>query len=269
MPADYRRQDLRAALAALPLARGDVLFCHSNIGFFGRMEGAENTEAVCEVFLEEILARIGPDGTFVVPTFTYSFPRGEVFDIGASRSAMGAFAEWVRRRSDATRSCDPCYSVAAVGARAVEMTRDVSSNSFDENSFFSRFAACNGKVLNLNFDAGSTFIHYVERKLGVPYRFDKTFSGIIRQGGTERPATSTIWVRYSSDDSLEAAFEPFDAIARSDGSFAVARFGRGEVGTISAQATAEIIARTLPKRPWFLTKAEQLGISEPRIVPEG
>jgi aminoglycoside 3-N-acetyltransferase len=268
MPANYRPEDLRGALASLPLASGDVLFCHSNIGFFGRMEGVANTEAICEAFLEEIMSRIEPGGTLVVPTFTYSFPRGEVFDIAASRSGMGSFSEYLRRRSEALRSCDPCYSVAAVGAHAVDMTSDVSTNSFDDNSFFSRFFACGGKVLNLNFDAGSTFIHYVERKLGVPYRFDKTFSGIVRQNGVERRASSTIWVRYLSDDSLEAVFEPFDAIARAEGSFAVARLGRGEIGTISAQATADIIARTLPKRPWFLTKAEQIGISAPRIVPE-
>jgi aminoglycoside 3-N-acetyltransferase len=268
MAADYRRQDLRAALQMLPLAPGDVVFSHSNIGFFGRMEGVDAKEALCEVFLEEILRRVAPGGTLVVPTFTYSFPRREVFDIEASRSAMGTFAEWLRKRSDASRSCDPCYSVAAVGARASEMTGDVSSNSFDENSFFSRFAACNGKVLNLNFDAGSTFIHYVERKIGVPYRFDKTFYGTIREGGVERAAHSTIWVRYLSDNALEAAFEPFDAIARAEGLFAVARLGRGAVGAISAQAVADIIVRTLPQRPWFLTKAEQCGVSNPRIVPE-
>jgi hypothetical protein len=104
--------------------------------------------------------------------------------------------------------------------------------------------------------------------LGVRYRFDKTFAGLVRQDGIKDRATSTIWVRYLSDDSLEAVFEAFDEIARAEGLFVTTRLGRGELGTISAQATFDLIVRTLPKRPWFLTRAEALGVTSPRIVPE-
>jgi aminoglycoside 3-N-acetyltransferase len=266
---DYRREDLTAALAALPLEPGDVLFCHSNLGYFGRMEGADSADTLCRAFLDQTLARVAPHGTLVVPTFTYSFPRREIFDVANTASSMGFFAEWLRRQPDAVRSSDPCYSIAAVGARAGEMARDASENSFDDHSFFGRFWNAGGKVLNFNFDAGSTFVHFVERKLQVPYRFDKRFTGSIREHGVERQATSTIWVRYLSDDSLEAAFEGLDEIARADGLFVTRRLGRGELGTISAQATFDVIRRTLPTRPWFLTKAEQLGIANPRIIPEG
>jgi aminoglycoside 3-N-acetyltransferase len=148
------------------------------------------------------------------------------------------------------------------------LTRNASTNSFDDDSFFARLFRCHGKILNLNFDAGSTFVHFVERELGVRYRFDKTFTGIIRQNGVERPANSTIWVRYLSDDALEAAFEPFDKLAREQGLFVTSRLGRGELGTISAQDTYNLVCRTLGKRPWFLTKAEALGIADPLIVSE-
>ena len=268
MPADYRRNELRDALSTLPLEAGDVLFCHSNIGFFGRMESVNTADDLCNIFLEEIMERIAPRGTLVVPTFTYSFPRNQIFDIDASKSNMGWFAEWLRGRPDTVRSCDPCYSVVAIGARAMELTREAPINSFDENSFFARFFNRGGKILNLNFDAGSTFVHFVERKLGVRYRFDKTFIGVIRQNGIERPATSIIWVRYVSDDALEAAFEPFDRLAREEGLFLTRHLGRGQLGMISAQDTFNLIRRTLPKRPLFLTNAEELGITNPLIVPE-
>jgi aminoglycoside 3-N-acetyltransferase len=232
------------------------------------MESVNTAHDLCSIFLEEIMERIAPGGTLVLPTFTYSFPRHQTFDVDASKSDMGRFAEWLRGRPDAARSCDPCYSVAAVGDRAVELTRNASTNSFDDDSFFARLFRCHGKILNLNFDAGSTFVHFVERELGVRYRFDKTFTGIIRQNGVERPANSTIWVRYLSDDALEAAFEPFDKLAREQGLFVTSRLGRGELGTISAQDTYNLVCRTLGKRPWFLTKAEALGIADPLIVSE-
>ena len=268
MAADYDRAAIARCLAGLPLSAGDVVLSHSNIGFFGRLEGAQGADDVCAALAEAILARIGPGGTLVVPTFTYSFPNKEVFDVENSFSKMGVFAEWVRRQPNARRSADPCYSVAAIGAWATELTQAAPENSFGPDSFFERFHKLGGKVLNLNFDAGSTLIHYVERVLRVPYRFDKTFHGTIREQGREREATSVIWVRYLSDDALAAVFEPFDTVARTSGRFVTRPLGRGTVGVISSRDTYELIAETLPLRPWFLTKAEGLGVTNPRIVPE-
>jgi len=266
--ADYNRADLARVLADLPLSRGDVVFSHSNLGFFGRPDGVTGGKVICEMFIAALFERIGPEGTLVVPTFTYSFPRREIFDVEASASGMGLFAETVRTHPAACRSADPCYSVAALGARAAELTAAAPENSFGERSFFERFLKVGGQVLNFNFDAGSTFLHYVERRLKVPYRFDKSFRGILRERGVERPAVSTIWVRYLSDDCLEAAFEPFDALARREGVFVIRPLGRGEVGLISAKDCLDLVGRTLPTRPWFLTKAEGLGIASPRMVPE-
>jgi aminoglycoside 3-N-acetyltransferase len=266
--ADYRREDLVDALARLPLNDGDVVFCHSNLGFFGRPDCARGDSAVCNLFISAIAERLGPGGTMVVPTFTFSFPRHEVFDVQQSASAMGMFAEAVRRHPGAMRTADPCYSVAALGARAAELTANMPENSFGDESFFARFFKADGKVLNFNFDAGSTFLHYVERVLRVPYRFDKSFHGILRDKGVERKATSTIWVRYVSDDSLEAAFEAFDTVARSEGCFTTLRLGRGELGVITARDCFELVAHTIERRPWFLTRAEPLGITSPRIVAE-
>lgn len=266
--ADYDRAAIASCLAALPLDPGDIVFSHSNIGYFGRLDGAKSGVEVAAALAEAILARIAPGGTLVVPTFTYSFPAREVFDVENSPSKMGIFAEWVRRQPEARRSADPCYSVAALGPRAGELTAKAPENSFGPGSFFDRFQRAGGKILNLNFDAGSTHIHYVERELRVPYRFDKTFRGTIREKGREREAASVIWVRYLSDDALVAAFEPFDRLAREQGRFVTAPLGRGTMGVITARDTYDLIAATLPSRPWFLTKAEGLGVTHPRIVPE-
>lgn len=266
--ADFGRSELDQALDALGLRDGDLIFGHSNIGFFGRPEGVHSGEEAAALFHDAIRERIGPTGTLVVPTFTYSFPRHEVFDPLVSASRMGLLAEWVRKRPDARRSLDPCYSVAAVGACAEQLTADATENSFGPRSFFHRFLEMDGRILNLNFDAGSTFVHYVERELAVPYRFDKTFTGSLRIDGAERSARSTIWVRYLSDDSLEAKFETLDLLAREQGLFRTIRLGRGEMGVMTAADCFGLIARTLPKRPYFLTRAEAVGITEPVIVPE-
>jgi aminoglycoside 3-N-acetyltransferase len=268
MAADYDKAAIDVCLAGLPLEAGDIVFSHSNAGFFGRLAGAKSGADICAALAEAILRRIGPNGTLVVPTFTYSFSGGDIFDVDHTPSKMGAFAEWVRKEPRAHRSADPFYSVAAIGARAVEMTRDAPENSFAPGAFFDRLTKAGGKVLNMNFDAGSTLVHYVERELRVPYRFDKSFRGTIREGGVERQARATIWVRYLSDDALTAAFEPFSALAREKGRFVTRPLGRGEIGLIGARDTFDLIKATLPARPWFLTRAEALGVKAPRIVAE-
>ena len=269
MNAHYNFSDVHDALTRLPLEKGDVIFTHSNLGFFGRPEGILGSAQLCEMFFEAIMAVLGEKGALVVPTFTYSFPRKQVFDtLESASSAMGTFAEWVRCHPDSIRSEDPCYSVAAIGGDAKSLVNKAPQNSFGDGSFFERFCRNGGKVLNMNFDAGSTFIHYVERKLEVPYRFDKSFSGVIARNGEMHPASSTIWVRYLSDDALEFDSKPFNKLARENDIFHVEPLGRGQIGLISARDTYKLISETLPNRPWFLTKAESLGISHPQIIPE-
>ena len=255
--AEFTRADIDQALSTLGLKTGDVIFSHSNIGFFGRPVGVKSAEEASALFLDAIRERIGAAGTFVVPTFTYSFPNGEVYEPASSPSKMGLLAEYVRRRQEALRSLDPIFSVAAIGARAAELVSDLPENSFGPDSFFERFLKADGRILNLNFDAGSTFIHYVERELRAPYRFDKTFTGRIRVDGVERPGRATIWVRYLSDDSLAAAFEGFDEAARAAGAFRTVALGRGQMGVISARDCLDIVKKTLTHRPWFLPRAER------------
>lgn len=257
--AGYTREEFREALVSAGLRPGDTVFTHSNIGFFGMPEPRASTEEVCRTLLGTVLEVIGPEGTFVVPTFTYSFCEGKAFDPDSTPSPCGALTEYVRTRPEAFRSHDPAFSVAAIGARAAELTDSAPQNSFGEGSFFQRFLDADGVVCNFNLDAGSTFLHHVERLLDVPYRFDKTFHGDFQRAGRVETRESTIWVRCRNSDETIAAFEPFDELARAEGLFTTARVGRGFVGAIRARACLELVSQTLPSRPWLLTRAEVTG----------
>lgn len=253
---DYSPEDVDYALSCLPIGPNDKLFIHSNIGFFGRMSGASRSDTVCKVFFDAIMKKIAPRGTLFVPTFTYSFPKGQLYDRDCTPPAgMGMFSEYVWKRHDSYRSMDPCYSVAGVGDGVHRLTRGVSDNSFGAGSFFDRFYESRGKILNMNFDAGSTFIHYVERCLNVDYRFDKTFNGVVSYEGDLSSCSQTIYVRKLEDIYI-ASFEEFDRIARSHNAYVTKNLGRGEIGVITADDTARIILNTINTRPYFLTKGE-------------
>lgn len=265
----FNSRDLQRTLDSLPIESGDLLFIHSNLGFFGRQEEARSESfALCEMFFDAIMEKIAPTGTLVVPTFTYSFQLKKIYDPSEPIQTMGIFSEWIRCHPDASRSMDPCYSVAAIGSSAISLIKELPSNSFGNNSFFDRFYKSSGKILNMNFDAGSTFIHFVERQLSVPYRFDKTFHGLIKKDGVLSPSSSTIWVRYRSDDALQFDSKPFSNLAHSKGLFHQHPLGRGQIGLITAHDTYQLIHDTLPMRPLFLTKAESMGVTDPCIIPE-
>lgn len=256
--AHYNRKSLANALRESGLQIGDIVFGHSNIGFFGLPEEGSDRQTVFEVVLDAFFDVIGPEGTIVVPTFTYSFPKGQVFDPDDTPGIGGMFAEMVRQLPESRRSHDPCVSVAAIGAKADELTRNVPQNTYEDDGIFGRLLSHNAKTCNLNIDAATTFVHYAERKAGVPYRFDKTFDGILRINGVEKEAKSTIFVHYLIDE-VEPVFEPFDRIAMARNLCKKAEAGRGFVKTMKITDQYQLVLETLATDPWFLTAAGQSG----------
>ena len=255
--AHYSRKSLVVALRKIGVREGDVLFSHSNVARLGIPKEGRSPEVIFDTIFGAFQDVLGSSGTLVVPTFTYSFPRGEEFDPDTTPSTAGAFTEVFRQRSDVRRSHDPCVSVTAWGARAAELTENAPENTYASEGFFARLHRAGGKICNMNLDAGSTFIHYVERQLRVPYRFDKTFEGIVRVKGVGHKRRSTIWVRDLDNPRTEAWFTPFDGEARRTGLYSTAQVGMGEVGMMTCADVLALIEQTLPSRPRFLTAGER------------
>lgn len=253
MKAAYTKQELTEAIKAVGVKTGDLVFCHSNVGYLGMPEGAKNKNEALQVILDSILDVIGEQGTLAVPTFTYSFSSGEMYDPLNSPSNCGMFSEYVRCLPSSIRSNDPSVSVACIGRLALDMTKDLPENSYDSNGFFGRFYDNGGKILNINFDAGSTFLHFVERELSVPYRFDKEFTGQIVEDGIIKKSKSIIWVRDLDVEGSEANFERFNSVAVSKGLYKKQSVGRGSIGSITASNAYALLKDEIKKNTWFLT----------------
>jgi len=89
---DYSKEDIVKTLIQVGVSEGDNIFNHSNIGFFGRLKNTNTDEEYYLSFKDAIFEVIGEEGTLVVPTFTYSFCWGNIFDKNKTHSAMGFFA---------------------------------------------------------------------------------------------------------------------------------------------------------------------------------
>ena len=183
-----RIKDISKLLEELGLLKGDIVLVHSNVATLGKVEkGLEG------IFLA-IREVIGNNGTLVVPTFTFSFCREKVFNLKKSKSENGVFTEYIRKLPGSIRSPHGITSFAAIGQEAIPMMSMRDKTSYGPGSVPGNLRRADGKVLQIGVPVIS-HTHYVERLVGVEYRYDKDFEGTIRNGSTEFEETCSLYVR--------------------------------------------------------------------------
>ena len=255
MKYDYTRQDIESCLGKIGVAPGDNLFIHSNIGFYGRMEGVKCAADLCEGFFLALKNVVGPSGTIVLPSFSYSFCHGEVYNPETTGSDCGMLTEYALKQPDTIRSLDPNFSVVSWGKLAGFYTENASHESFGADSFWARFLGTGGKLVCMNFDCGSTFVHFAERANNVPYRYNKAFNGIIELGGGK--TLHDYAVHYIFDNERDyPTFDRLDRKCRETGICKVCDLGRGTMLAIDIRQYYDLICDSLKENPRFLTVGE-------------
>lgn len=252
----YSYRELEEALRSIGLKSGDTVLTHSNIGNFGFSDRGGSEEQIFSTVFDAFMAVIGTEGTLVVPTFTYSYGRMQVFDPETSPSQMGIFAETVRKMPGALRSQDPMFSVAAIGKNALSLTENISNECFGKDSFWDRFYNIEGVICNLNVFGGvSTFIHYVEKCLNVPYRYDKFYPGIISVGGLTNSRNMVFFCQDQTNVDTQVNIDEFNRIGVEQGLIKIGKVGRGHISFITASDTFKLIEQTIVDSPNFLIQA--------------
>lgn len=268
MPAHYCKADLVNAMRQAGVREGQIVFCHSNIGLLGIPAEGNNRETADRVVLEAFQEVLGPHGTLCVPTFTYSFCKGEEYDPDNTPSTCGAWSERVRRLPGARRTMDPIFSVAAVGPAAARLTEGVSMECFGPGSFWERFLAADGFICNLNFYVPLTGFHYLEKQAGARYRFDKLFTGTFRVNGEARKGAAIFFCQDKNNPATQVSLHAFDERLLGAGTAVKVEVGRGYLTGISMRALKQALEETLAAEPWFLIEAGRTGV-EPRLTTQG
>lgn len=174
-------EDLCNAIEDLGIHRGDTLMVHTDTMILTPLPPMPMGERL-RILLECLQGVLGTEGTLIVPTFTYSFCKNQVYDIQDSPcSGVGIFSEFVRAQSSCRRSRDPILSVGVLGPKAELYCSKEVIDCHGQGSIFEDLYQDNVKLacLGCSLDR-TTFIHYVERKHGVEYRYNKRFAGTIR-----------------------------------------------------------------------------------------
>ena len=241
------------ALKKLGLKKNDIVFCHSNLGYFGKRKNIHNKNQLCNFYYKGILKVIGMNGTLIVPSFSNSFFEKKIFDKDKTPSKMGIFSEWVRNLKNSVRSNDPNYSVCAIGKQKYYFTDIADKSTFSYKSFFAKFHNKNGKILNFNFP-GTTFIHYYENILNVNYRYNKSFKGLIRNKKNKKIEKSNWKVFSRRPNNYKNEHDPMPLmkkIRKKKNLFQ--KFGKGEIFCIKSQELFSFIKKNYNIDKTFLT----------------
>ena len=127
-------------------------------------------------FISELLENIGPFGTILIPAFSYSAGRGEIFTLDCE-SRVGGFSRIALKSNKFIRTYDPMFSWLVLGYNSYKFENVVFTSAFGKNSSFELIESFNPLVLmfGVSISKGFTYIHRIEEKLAVSYRFHKTF----------------------------------------------------------------------------------------------
>lgn len=193
-PAPIAPSAVTEALRLVGVRPGNVVLVHSDAIVAAQFPAMPNEQRL-DLLIEAMEAAVGREGTLVIPAFSYSFTKGEPFDICNTPSAVGMVSERFRKQPGVLRTSDPIFSFASRGPLARELCAIPVKECFGGESVFAALHRLNAHIIDLgcSMDRGGTFVHYVETAYGVDYRYKKTFSGTVISASGEASECSVIY----------------------------------------------------------------------------
>lgn len=183
---DYSYSELLAAYKNVGVRSGRVVYVTGNFGRLGRYQTTDKM-LLLQGHLDAIRELIGPDGTLVVPTHSWSLCNTDIpFDPEQTASETGPFTEFVRALPGAVRQFHPFSSSTALGRDALAICADTSRHVYGPESPFQRLIDRDALYVSVGqpMERSISLVHHIELVMGVPYRYSKEFFHPCRIGGS-------------------------------------------------------------------------------------
>ena len=166
----------------LKLKNDAIIWLHVGVAGFGILEKGLKTlyDAINEYFL---------NGIIIIPSFTYSWNEKKNFNKKklCNEKILGPFPNYLIKNKKIIRSSNPNFSVIIINNSnqknfVKNLTKSKSKSCFGKESIFDLLYNNSKKKKSYILLLGgahndaefrTTFIHYVEEKVGVQYRFIK------------------------------------------------------------------------------------------------
>jgi len=277
-PAPYTQADMEQALAAAGLQAGDTVFFTTSLGMLGLPAGLdlEDGDGLNRRCLAAIRAVLGPAGTALVPTYSYTFGKGTasapaVFEPATTPAEIGPFPEFFRQQPGVYRALDPMMSVAGQGPRALPLLADLAPTSYGAGGVFARLLGQGVKCCSIGLGPNwMPFIHHADWLARVPYRYDKLFRGRLFQDGQ---AVDANWL-YSvliQHPAARASAHALAAAAEAAGIWRHAPLGRARVYVADYDAYFAFTRQQQANNPWATAEGpagDVLALEDARVPVE-
>ena len=176
----------------------DILYIHTALNF-GNPSKVLSKKEILQSLLDVLLELKVP--TLIFPSYTFSFCNNQGYNVQESKTPMGLLNDYIRKQDFAIRSIDPLMSNVLIG-KNTELVTGIGKCSVGQNSTFDLLhnSGLKVKFLFLGSILGDcfTYMHYIEEKLKVPYRYKRIFRGQITDLGNTYKDDYELYVRYSN-----------------------------------------------------------------------
>jgi len=224
-----------------------------------KVEGKISPDNIIDMLKE----KIGNTGNLLFPTYNWSFCEGKEFDYKKTKSLCGTLSNIALHRKDFKRTKNPIYSLAVYGKDMDHITNLDHKDCFSFNSPFGYLIKKKAKNLFINLHyrvGGFPFVHVVEQKVGVNYRFKKNFkSYYVDSKETKTIKTFSMFVRDISKN-IGTTFirEEFDNVLKENNAFNTSQIlgGSSEVHVIEVATAFDLLMKNLSNKGNYIYSAK-------------
>jgi len=261
----FNKFNIEESLIKIGLKKNNSIFLSTNIG----MIGVPNTNAKnyllisSRLLLNSIKNIIGKNGNIFVPTYSYSFAKNFKFNPKTTKADIGYFPNFFLRQKNVIRSFDPMMSIAGIGPGCKKILLKISNNSFGRNSAFERlFKIKNLKCCHIGLSYNwIPFMHYLDWKNNVPFRFDKKFYGYIQNNSIKKRIEWTYYARILRNETLSNGYK-IGIKALNNGLYSYSELGKSMVYLIDYKKFYNFSLKLTKKNKWLTVNGPKFKISK-------
>ena len=227
------------------ISRGDAVYVISDMFDLSKAYHEAGAKLDLNVLIDGLWDIVGPEGTLLFPTFNWDFCKGIGFDVLKTPCKTGALPKAALKRDDYVRTAHPLYSFAVKGRLTSEFTAIDPPNAFGKGTIFELLEKYDAKALAIGVSAlsGFTYIHHVEKTVGVDFRYDKNFTAdYTDRNGNTSVKTYSMYVRDLNLDPRHInGFEPLEKIMLDKGIIRREYYGNVMCSSLKVNDTTSVI----------------------------
>ncbi len=252
---DFDYSNIQSCFEKLGLKENDSVFLSTSIGMLGYPKSKNKNKILTSSkwILEALKKIIGKKGNIFVPTYSYSFTKKvKKFDPIKTKADIGYFPNFFLKQKNIVRSFDPMMSIAGIGPDTKNILLKISNNSFGKNCALERlFKIKNLKCCHIGLGVNwLPWLHHLDWKNNVPFRFDKIFEGYVKINGKQKKTKWTYFARHLRKETTDNGYR-IGQKAKKNNLYLFSNLGKSMVYMIDYKKFYQFALKLTKKNKWL------------------